>query len=288
MFSQIYAISFLVFRPLFLFLPFPPSRLVLFMKWSLAGVHHLVTFGYKLNLKKTSWCRSNKTWFGHWTCTLHSVDRLRSLNIYIFNFIAQKQINKIHYKALISKQKYMITFQRYPRQRTLDWVSFNSALSNTPSNSLDSYSKSNSKSILFFKLWKALQFTLASFDQFLLTKISFSMLSYYKQHFFKLVKIPTKEKKSLDFNFKTYNLQYSPSQKANSWKHGLMFLPPLQKTFDIFCMHFIFMKFNNSWLTTSFSNSLVLTSISKMSKLLSSSIIWTKELLTSNNGCKWW
>jgi hypothetical protein len=127
------------------------------------------------------------------------------LNFFKKKFIGQKQINKIHYKALISKQKYVITFQRYTRQKTLDWVSSNSALSNKPSNSLDSYSKSNSKSIYFFELWKALQFTLTIFDQFLLKKFNFSMLSYYKQHFFKLVKIPTKEKKSLDFNFKTYN-----------------------------------------------------------------------------------
>jgi hypothetical protein len=52
--------------------------------------------------------------------------------------------------------------------------------SHNSSNSINFWLESNSKIINFTKLLESLQFTLTSIDQFLFTKINFSMLIDYK------------------------------------------------------------------------------------------------------------
>jgi hypothetical protein len=59
-------------------------------------------------------------------------------------------------------------------------VFFNSFHLNKPSNSFNSYPKSNSKSINFTKILKVLQLAFTSFGQLLFTKINFFKLFDYK------------------------------------------------------------------------------------------------------------
>jgi len=87
----------------------------------------------------------------------------------------------------------MITCQIDTRKKKR-LVSFNSFHLNKPSNSLNYYPKSNSKSINFTKILKVLQLASTSFGQFSLAKINFFKSFDYKRHLLELVTIPTREK----------------------------------------------------------------------------------------------
>jgi hypothetical protein len=72
------------------------------------------------------------------------------------------------------------TCQIDTKEKKIDYVSFNSFHLNKPSNSFNSYHKSNSKSINFTKILKVLQLAFTSFGQFLLSMIHFFKLNDYK------------------------------------------------------------------------------------------------------------
>ncbi len=153
-------------------------------------------------------------------------------------------------------------------------------ISNESSNSSFSCSKFNSKSIKFTKLLGVLQLAFASFGQFWFTQINFSKLFDCKWHLLKL-----REKFSL-FQLKTYNLWYLFNYKANNWEHGFTISPPLQMAFDIFCIHLIFMNYQQFLIKKLFCR---FTHVSNHFKNVQVSIfINFINKRTFSFGCKWW
>ncbi len=58
------------------------------------------------------------------------------------------------------------------------------------------------------------------------------------------IKYTSKGKYCFSFNLGTYNPQYFSNQKTNIWEHRLAFPPPLQRAFDVFCIHLKFVKYH--------------------------------------------
>ncbi len=123
--------------------------------------------------------------------------------------------------------------------------------------------------------------------QLLFIKINLFKLFDCKWHLLKRVVLQLK-KTFFHFQFVNQQSLRLHKKKSNGRKHIFMLLLPMKKAFDIFDIFFILFKNQEFFFLTSFFvNSFILIIISKISKLQSSSILWSiMSLLNLTNG--WW